>query len=61
MFSTARETLSGESQQGKWQVYAKRGDVWLPFGSPSPLPQAEALVATMRSEGRVGQPHCVPL
>ena len=48
--------------RGEWQVYAKdvRG-VWLPIGRPATRARAEELVATLRAEGRMKEPHAVPL
>ncbi len=55
------ETFNGERQSGKWQVYGKSRDAWISIGAPSAREDAEALVVTLRAEGRLGEPHSVPL
>jgi hypothetical protein len=46
---------------GPWQCYAKRLGHWISIGEPTSRAQAEELVLTMQEEGRLEQPHCVPL
>ena len=55
------EAYRGPPQQGLWQAFGKRGAAWVSIGNSTSQAEAEALVATLRVEGRLAEPHCVPL
>ena len=58
---TPRSALP-DQQQGHWQAYGKDAKgAWVFVGPPQPRANAEALVATLRQERRLAEPHCVPL
>jgi hypothetical protein len=60
MRSPYAESLAPSSQRGQWQVYYKPLGIWLPVLGPRPRREAEALVVTLKAEGKM-LPHCVPL
>ncbi len=57
---SSREPL-GEPTRGKWQTYAKDGGWWVPIGPPMSRPNALGEVAILKQQGRLREPHAVPL
>lgn len=50
-----------DQQAGRWQVYVKSRYGWAPLGLPAREAEARARVAELRAEGRLEQPHCLPV
>ncbi len=57
---SSREPL-GESQAGRWLVFAKVNGYWIPIGPPMSRPNALGEVAILKQQGRLREPHAVPL
>lgn len=49
------------SHRGLWQVFVKVRWYWLTIGPPQPEAGARDEVMKLKAEGRLEQPHCVPL
>jgi len=56
---SASDYLDGDGK--RYQCYAKVKNEWVEIGEPMPLKKAQAEVQRMRNEGRVSEPHFVPL